>query len=235
MYTDKEYIAVKLSEVKEKMTYHGRKITNEVFAEIADTQPSSVSYWCNAKKLMSNKYRKRITQALGLDAHYFDLEYSPEYLQDKEEQEDIDFFLNEVNYYMDLTGVGVPKSEHKNLQVTYQFLKTLGFQDVIDRYKQGERGKELASLLLIWRNVFIHLFPVLEQLLEDYASDAQDIVDAHRKTNSISFPSEEEAQQEIQELEALAKDYRFFLTGDFDNCRNVILKLYDNHPKREEQ
>lgn len=232
MYTDKEYIAKKLEEIKKSgMTYHGRKLTNEVIAEIADTQPSSVSYWCNAKKLMSYKYREAITQALGLDAHYFDLEYSPEYIRDKEEQEDINFFLESVNYYMDLTGVGIPQDVHNDLKATYHFMKTLGFQEVIDRYKKEGKGIELASLLLTWRNVFVRLFPLLEDFLEDYSSDAQIIVDAHRNGNSISFPNEEEAEKEMQELENLAKEYRFFLTGDFDNCRNIIFNLYDNHRK----
>lgn len=200
------------------MTYHGRKLTNEVIAEIADTQPSSVSYWCNAKKLMSYKYRDAITQALGLDAHYFDLEFSPEYLQDKARETEVQEILSSRESFTDASKINTSPLIYSWYQETYRYLLTTDFRGKVEELKAENKTAEVASLLMAWADVFRSVYFRLKPLVNSFNDQAYKIEKKYEHDRSNS-----QAEKELKEL---ASKYDFNFNGSFDWLGNINFRLF---------
>lgn len=247
MYTDKEYIAKQFAELKAKYNYsydydsgeytllpkeskQGERITNELFSDIAECQPSAVSYWCTGRKLMSEKYRERITKTFGLDVHYFDLEYSEEYIQSKQREEELRSILSSKEEFVHASKVNMNNLIYSWYQATYNYLLTTDFGETVEKLKEQGKVPEVAELLQIWVEAFRGLYYRLKDLVNSFADRVYSIETKYDK--EIGNPQME------QELRELAKQYDFTINGSFDLLENMELRLFTddrNPPPIEEK
>ena len=90
---EKKFIKNQIQKLKASKTYNGKYISNDVLAEKAGCSLNTSASWSAGRKVMSQKYRKRLTEVFSLDPHYFDLEYSEEFIQKQKSAEELNYFL----------------------------------------------------------------------------------------------------------------------------------------------
>ena len=91
---EKKFIKNQIQKLKASKTYNGEYISNDVLAEKAGCSLNTSASWSAGRKVMSQKYRKRLTEVFSLDPHYFDLEYSEEFIQKQKSAEELNYFLS---------------------------------------------------------------------------------------------------------------------------------------------
>lgn len=242
---EKNFIKKQIQKLKASKTYQGKKITYEVLAELANASVSSARNWSTGTKLMKEKYRKEITKKLELDPHYFDLEYSEEFITKKKSEEELDSFLSSKYGSLYTLGMAITEDGLKNLRSTYQFLLSLGFGEITERLTASGDTAIIASLIQEWNNVFYGFYQALEQMLEDYCTKAQAITDSYRpdvetgrgKSKIFLMLNKNDAEALERKIADLGKNYGFFLSGTFDEMRSVHFDLYKaiKCPAPEEQ
>lgn len=226
---EKKFIKNQIQKLKASKTYNGEYISNDVLAEKSGCSVNTSASWSAGRKVMSQKYRKRLTEVFSLDPHYFDLEYSEEFIQKQKSAEELNYFLSSTVGVIDTIGVGASKEALQILNETYSFLKTFGFEEVVKKFElQGETAS-IATLILEWSHVFYCFYQTFEPLLENYCSDKSEITELYRK--SVPFGDEGLKNQ----LTELGKKYSFSLHGTFDELGNIIFDLYEKRPAPKEQ
>lgn len=243
---EKIFIRKQIQNLKASETYHGQHISNNVLAEIAESSLQSASNWSAGRKVMSQEYRENITKALDLDPHYFDLEYSDEFRTKQESAEELNYFLSSQLGALSVQGMTMSKDGLQNLQATYAFLKSLGFDEVVERLESSGDTATVASLIEQWNNVFYNFYETLEPMLEEYCTKTQNVMDSYRpdletrrgKTvKGFLMLNDKEAEEMENKIATIGKDYSFFLSGAFDTMQSVHLKLYKafKNPAPKEQ
>ena len=235
------FIKKQIKSLKASNTYQGKKITNEVIAEIANVSVSSAINWSAGKKLMRETHREEITKKLELDPHYFDLEYSKECRMKRKSEEELNYFLSSTVGVLDIIGLLPSNEALQSLNQTYSLLKSFGFDKVVKKFEARGDTASIASLIHEWNNAFYVFYLTLEPLLEDYCSDVNKITDPTRKEveieNKVVKTPVQFNDKLINQLSELGEKYSFFLAGTFDALGNIDFELYkaEKYPAPEEQ
>lgn len=133
-------------------------------------------------------------------------------------------------------GITISEEGLKNLQFTYNYLVSLGFDDVVDRYEASGCIADIATIIVSWNQVFFEFYQTLEPLLEGYSHAVNELSTSYREIletehgkKIMGFLS---ASEELEEKTAeLGKEFKFSLTGEFDKLTNVHFELYKAAPK----
>lgn len=149
-------------------------------------------------------------------------------------------FLSSEVGMLDTTGLIPSKEALLQLNDTYSFLKTLGFEEVVKKFEARGDTLNIATLISEWNLVFFWFYQTLEPLLEAYCSDRSEITEQHRE--EVKLDSGETAKAPVQfsdelknQLTELGKKYSFSLHGTFDELGNIVFDLYEKHPAPKEQ
>lgn len=232
---EKKFVRTQIQKLKASKTYNGKYISNNVLAEIAGSSVNTSASWSAGSKVMSQKYRKILTEVFNLDPHYFDLEYSEEFIQKQKSAEELDYFLSSQTGAFDVQGMLISEDGLQNLQATYLFLQSLGFEKVVERLLSTGDAAIIANIIESWSNVFYNFYETLEPMLEEYCADAQTVRDSYRpdvKTRQgetikgLLMLNDKDVEEMDSKIADIGKNYSFLLSGTFDGMQNVHLDLY---------
>lgn len=155
-------------------------------------------------------------------------------------------FLSSKLGIMEILGMTIDDEGLKNLQSTYSYLKSLGFGDVIDRLEACGDTACISAVIMSWDQVFYEFYQTLEPLIERYCHSAQELVDTYRDTvetkrgetiKGLLVLKKEVSEELDAKVAELGEEFKFSLTGKFDELRNVHFELYkaEKYPTPEEQ
>ena len=241
---EKNFIKNQIQKLKASKAYKGEYISNDVLAEKAGCSVNASASWSAGRKVMSQKYRKRLTEVFSLDPHYFDLEYSEEFIQKQKSAEELNYFLSSQAGAAIVQGMTISEDGLRNLNATYLFLQSLGFAKVVERLVSTGDAAIIANVIEKWNNVFYNFYETLEPMLEEYCADTQSVMDSYRpnvKTTSgrtikgLLTLSNKDSEEMNSKIADIGKSYSFQMSGTFDEMQNVHLDLYKLFPAPKEQ
>lgn len=201
--------------------------TQKAFSEKYGIDQGTVSRNVKGKQEPDPENKNHYVEFLEVpDWNWFLSEDERERLEQEKRAKEL---FKSTSAYVHETHVNVSQEALDAFARVHKYLLGIYGFDRIEK-KLTEQGKinQLGDLCFmldsIFRNTFINLEPLIEDFLEDY----QSVEDKHKNLTTIA-----EDDLRILELQEIAEQYGFIISGRFDYLHNVNLEFMRTIPLEE--